>query len=207
MKLYKYKSLSPNTENALDMIVNQRLYCSSWRAQNDPMEGVFAYVSRSNQLHEDNINQKLNKIKYQKDKLRICSLSEVGTDYDAYLMWAHYADGFKGIALEIDLDELETFPVTYVNGFPTFKLKRNAPDDEYAKRVLSHKMSCWSYERERRIITDKEFYDISGKITKVIIGHRAKDTLRDVVKSLCKDKGIPACTTGLGDEGVDFDRF
>ena len=207
MKLYKYKSLSPNTENALDMIVNQRLFCSSWRAQNDPMEGIFAYASKGKKLTEDDINSKLSRIKLHKEKLRIGSLSEVGNDYEAYLMWAHYADGFNGFALELELDESETIPVTYVQGFPTFALSQGDPDDIYAKRVLSHKMSCWSYERERRIITDNDFYDVRGKIKKVILGHRAKPTLIDVIKSLCRDKGIPACITGLGDEGVAFDRF
>lgn len=206
MKLYKYKSLSGSLEYTLDIISSERLYCSPWKDLNDPMEGIFSYSYFGNKKGQ-NINKQLESVRLEKGKLRICSLSEVGNDYEAYLMWAHYADGFKGLAIELELESSDTIPVQYVPGFPHFSIKDLDDGRTFAKKVLSSKMHCWSYERERRIILPDEFFDVKGKIKKVIVGFRANETVKKLIKSICQTKNIPIFITGLGDEGVDFDLF
>ena len=43
MKLYKFRSFD-NIEYTLDILINERLYCSSHEALNDPFEGLFSTI-------------------------------------------------------------------------------------------------------------------------------------------------------------------
>lgn len=43
MILYKYRSLT-NLEHVFDIILNQRLHCSTYPELNDPFEGIFETV-------------------------------------------------------------------------------------------------------------------------------------------------------------------
>ena len=97
MLLYKYRSLK-DFKNIADILTEKRLYASSFLDLNDPMEGHFYYYVNSLP------NDFLEKLWCQKKESKICSL---GSEKDCFLLWTYYADGHKGIAIEIEVDEQE----------------------------------------------------------------------------------------------------
>ena len=97
MILYKYKSLE-NLWHILDIVVNTRLYCSSWKELNDPLEGRYEiYLGKKSKKLQSIMEVKIEKAR---DNLKIASLSK---DVTNFLMWSHYANGHKGVAIEVDI--------------------------------------------------------------------------------------------------------
>ena len=93
MKVYKFRSLE-NFEYTADILLNSKLYASDFRKLNDPMEGSFKLLP--------NVDKKLSEaIIEAKLDLKICSLT---SDMSNPLMWAHYANNFKGICIEIEIE-------------------------------------------------------------------------------------------------------
>ena len=104
---YKYRSLAQEGfYRCLDIIVNKRLYSSQYLDLNDPMEGF--YLSSQGIVSEE----MQHKLQDGKNAIRIVSLSKRD---DSTLMWSHYADGHKGIAIGVEIDEkrFDIRPVTY----------------------------------------------------------------------------------------------
>lgn len=172
--LYKYRSLK-NFKFFVDILINQRLYASPYFELNDPMEGYYLY-SKGNMSEEI-----IKKIKGEKEKIRICSLTR-----DCYneLMWSHYADGHHGIVIgvEIDNSRYKVKPVIYdglmnVSNFNTFSQYRTAIE------ILSHKLSVWQYEQEERVFTNGKTF-VNVEIKKIIIGQRMSNSDKSIIKKL-----------------------
>ncbi|MGD9874527.1 MAG: hypothetical protein AB7T27_09695 [Kiritimatiellia bacterium] len=56
MKAYKFKSAA-QIPHALDIILNNRLYCADWSSLNDPMEGVFSYSYK--ETKEEDVRERI----------------------------------------------------------------------------------------------------------------------------------------------------
>src|SRR6185312_15116031 len=106
MKAYKFRS-SSQLPFALDIMFNNRLHCSDWRNLNDPMEGMFAYSY--NATKERDFKDEVASIVKHKQRLKVCSLSKT---FDCHLLWAHYASGFSGLAIEVELPDRSPFVKT-----------------------------------------------------------------------------------------------
>jgi len=104
MRAYKFRSLQ-NFEHVADIFCNERFYAAQFFDLNDPMEGIF-------HAKPDTKKEYLEKIREGKRKLRICSFAR---DFHNLLLWAHYADGFKGICIEVELNEWPDQEVTRVH--------------------------------------------------------------------------------------------
>src|SRR4030042_1235985 len=102
MNLYKYRSLA-NFEHVLDIILNQRLHCSTYPELNDPFEGLFV-TTRNITGANFKINEAKDLFEGAIDKVKICSLS---SDLNDVRLWSYYADGHEGIVFEIDFSGLE----------------------------------------------------------------------------------------------------
>ncbi len=77
MILYKYRSLA-NFEHVLDIILNQRLYCSTYPELNDPFEGIYRVTYFL--LKDGDMATKENYKNVEESvtgKIKICSLSLV----------------------------------------------------------------------------------------------------------------------------------
>lgn len=88
------------------------------------------------------------------EKWRVLSLSAVA---DNDLMWSHYADGHKGIALVVDAstgDFGRAFKVNYVPERIPQDLMNDDPDDNLESTILT-KRSSWAYEEEYRCIFEE----------------------------------------------------
>lgn len=170
--LYKYRSLD-NFKNFVDIILNNRLYASKYKALNDPMEGQYYY--QTGELNRDIRNKLLEK----KNKLRLCSLSRVK---DNQLMWSHYTNGQRGVAigLRIDVSLYIVRPIQYKG---LVSIKNQDFNEQTATEILSHKLEVWNYEEEVRVfVTNKHFIDIS--IEEIITGVAMSNADFSIVKEL-----------------------
>ena len=180
--LYKYKSLE-NFNLFVDIILNNRLYAACYKELNDPMEGHYYHFV-------DEFGQKLiDKIQRGKEKFKICSLSKVK---NSELMWTHYSDNQRGIAIGVRIDKLkhpeyDLQPIKY-EGLPFFQSKDYC--NELAKKILCYKLKEWKYEKEERIFIEKKSeeseYIEDVNIEQIITGRRMSDSNFNLITSLVK---------------------
>lgn len=171
--LYKYRTLQ-NFKNFVDIVVNSRMYAAPYFDLNDPMEGHYLY-SASGGL--DFGMRDL--LKGEKEKIRILSLSRRS---DIELMWAHYADGNKGVAIGVEVHQGKhvSRPVIYEGPMVVdpSNLHTTAAID-----VLSRKLPAWIYEEEERVfVTHGQYVDVSVK--EVILGNRMSNQDKRLIKNL-----------------------
>lgn len=117
------------------------------------------------------------------------------------LLWSHYADKHKGMALGFDVVEEGTFTkVKYERTRPTLDdigltSLDNLREDEMKKRLLFSKFEAWSYETEYRGFcrldekcssTGHFFLPFSDnmKLAEVIVGHGSSVTRATLAKAL-----------------------
>lgn len=201
MFAYKFRS-SAQIDKALDIIFNKRLYCADWKTLNDPMEGMFVYSYQTSD--EFDYSQKVNEIIKHKKGLKVCSLSKT---YDCHLLWAHYANGFDGLAVEIEINENveNVHHVSYGEVFSSITLPTDRDPLECANQILSSKYKEWSYEKELRILNNETWYEVENPVKRIIVGHRINPALFTAIKIICKEKGIILCRTGIRDERINAD--
>jgi len=115
----------------------------------------------------------------------VCSLSASCTDMR---MWSIYADGHRGIAIEIDFnsDDEPVYEVKYRDRLSNyqsnlFSLRPDATD------ILTKKTQDWKYEEEYRVIQDETYYPISGQIQRIILGARISPDREELLKRVVAD--------------------
>lgn len=185
MKLYKYKSLS-DFEFIVDILLNKRLYAAQFEELNDPMEGDFDknYAEAAY----------LESIKSEMNSIRVCSLSK---NMHNSILWAHYADGFKGICIEIEIDEsiLTPHEITY-SGFTPIPSEGDRGIDgtedemspyDWATASLKGKYEEWEYEDEHRLFSQDKYIENGLKITAIYLGTRIDDMYKDLINKLCSN--------------------
>ena len=142
----------------------------------------------------------------------IFSLSETDTDQ---LMWAHYANEHKGLALGFEVetnsilaDNRHCFAINYCDQLPDFKpeelmshmtitidkdnnIQRNLEvpfDDPIFRRCVSTKPTAWGYEKEWRYIDETDgLHAFPGKLVEVTFGLRCTEENRLKIISLAKE--------------------
>ena len=201
MRAYKFRS-SSQIAWALDIIFNTRLFCADWNQLNDPMEGVFVYSYRS--TDERDCREEVAKIIKDKKHLRVCSLSRT---FDSHLLWAHYASGFDGLAIEVELpdDSPKVKEIQYRGVFGHVSSDGDLTPTEAAEQILSSKYKEWEYEKEVRILQRDVWYKLARPVRRVIAGHRMSPALFEALRIVCDSRSIPLRRTGIGDEGIDAD--
>lgn len=193
-RLYRYRYLGKDYEflaREMEAIKRGYLYCAPFYRLNDPMEGVFTsskLLRRSPKYHA--IRDEIISIKAN---LGICSFSEV---HDHPLMWAHYADEFRGICVGYRLGRLfkrlKRAGVNFVRMYyneaePTVPLTTKEKTTELAKKVLSYKNYRWLYEREWRMFARQGpvTYEDIKCVSHVYLGSRmGDDQQREIVQTL-----------------------
>jgi hypothetical protein len=170
--LYKYRGLD-NFKNFVDIILKNRLYASQYKDLNDPMEGQYYYQSGE-------LNRTIrDKIREEKGTLRVLSLSRVNNNQ---LMWSHYADGHKGIAIgvRIDNEKYDVQPIQY-DGIAT--IRNSDYNGQTAREILSHKLEVWNYEEEERVFQANQMF-IDVKIEQIILGQRVSNQNNGLIREL-----------------------
>jgi hypothetical protein len=202
MKAYKFRG-EDQTSFAFDVIFNNRLYCASWRELNDTLEGKFTAIIN---FGDKAAEKHLKKVLAAKYPLRLCSLSAT---CNQHLLWSHYATGFRGLALELELPENPEIitGVTYRKEISEeILIETTQPEESIARKILSSKFNEWDYEAEIRILQKEQWYEFgsSSRVTKIICGHRMKDGLFKAVKMIGNAKGIPVSKTTIEDSGIEL---
>lgn len=183
--LYRYRSLRP-LDREIEAIEQSYVFCAQYGTLNDPMEGQF---SSSHRLRESDEYRSVRKaIIDHKLDIGMCSFSEV---HNHELMWAHYANNFKGICIAYNLPKLLNnlgSDATFVRMFyneqePTVRLTKK-PTLELAKMVLSYKNYRWLYEREWRMLAPlgEAHYKNVNCVTHVYLGSRIADDDKHEIK-------------------------
>jgi Protein of unknown function (DUF2971) len=165
-RLYRYRSLGKDYESLdreLEAVTDGYVHCAAFNDLNDPMEGVF---TSSKRLRNSRKYQAIrDEIISNKAQLGICSFSEV---HDNPLMWAHYADEFKGVCVAYNLGRLfrnlartaRGIEINFVRMYynevdPTVSSRAKETQREMAKIVLSYKNYRWLHEREWRMFANQ----------------------------------------------------
>lgn len=203
MLAYKFRSAS-QLDFALDIIINNRLRCSDWRQLNDPMEGIFGYSTRA--TDEQDHSEEVAEIVRHKKNILVCSLSQT---FDCHLLWAHYASGFSGLAIEVELPDNDPSVrvVEYRGVFAHVSFNGGMFNAERAaEAILASKYQEWSYEREVRILQPRGWYKLPNPVKRVIAGHRMPPAVLDALQIVCERRNVTLNRTGIGDEGIDADR-
>lgn len=176
VRLFKYKSLE-NLDHVLDILENERIYCAKYCQLNDPFEGILGLSIAKKGMNAKELSKLSDFYKVHKDELHRYNICSFSATNDNVLMWAHYADSFRGVCIEIELpvDHPNLYKVEYVDNKSSLEVVE-------PKDLLRYKMADWAYEREFRIITEGErYFDIKGMIKSVCLGcetHNSKDDYR-----------------------------
>ena len=178
MKVYKYRSLR-NFDFVADIICNRRFYAAPFFELNDPMEGLFEYPA-------DTKKEYIAAIVKGKRKLRICSFSK---DPNNPLLWAHYADGFRGVCIEVDLQSLQRedckiVPVKYPPTRSRFSNDAKELVDRMPEKFLSRKSTAWEYEKEVRTLSKGEYVQDGITVKSVLLGIRTPDVLKEAIAKI-----------------------
>ena len=118
-------------------------------------------------------------------------------------LWSHYADGHKGIAIEIDFpNELPSVhEVTYVDELQEYGV--TFLTEPTSEEVLSFKTKHWEFEKEYRIIQEEEFFSIAGHISAIYAGIRISDNHLALLRKLTP-KEIPIFETEIDERKIEI---
>lgn len=171
---YKYRTLD-NFKNFVDIILNNRLFAARYSELNDPMEGQYLFKDG---ILSRNIK---NRIYGDKQQLRLCSLSK---NCDNFLMWSHYANGHKGVAIGVQIDETKytVKDIDYIENLRSFEKL----DDLDAINILCSKVDLWQYENEVRAFNRNGDNYINVKVVELYVGSRMAVADLDFITNLVK---------------------
>ena len=185
---FKYKSLKGDSfKYFVKMLVESKMYASSFKNLNDPMEGAF--------LSSNIENDAIEKIRNDKEEIKIISLIEKKAGEIPYnmLMWSHYTDEHHGCCVEFHFDNINeeenVKPVIYVK-------EMDVNHSENANDILTRKFADWKYEQEVRHLGKEDMVPIV--IDKIYLGMRIDDMYnegdhtnenfyRELITRLCPD--------------------
>ena len=205
--LYRYRGLR-EFEREISAIESATLWCSAYKKLNDPMEGVYR---TSRQLRESKNYLNTRKlIASNKANLGICSFSE---SHRNELMWAHYADEYKGICIEYRFSSLLTnlnqdvsfARIHYSESAPTAIMKMKP--EQMAQNLLSYKNYRWLYEREWRMFGPHgKIPYISAKcVRRIYLGIRIKESHKDEIKHRLAPLRIEVKKMSLDKYSMEFE--
>lgn len=195
-------------EYIADILLKERLFCSPYYRLNDPFEGQFRVASYTIAGSPGNYRR----VEYLSDadietfidaedaNFRVCSLTKT---YEDVRLWALYAGGHRGVAIEIDAEGLRPRPrkVYYKRKLATYRHRAGYVMPVTPAKALSQKTTHWSYEKEYRLITTKEYIEIPGCIKRVIAGPRCNRTDIEILKRLVA-KQYPLIHTRLDKDNM-----
>ena len=197
MRAYKFRTVE-NLHFVIDIVFNKRLYCCRSEQLNDIREADVRVGNDQGRVHEiiefgDEVTKRLR-------ELRVCALSK---SFNNHLLWAHYAGGYTGIAIEVDLEDRDITEVNYDDNFIFLSelIDKGSPEDA-ARQVLAKKYKAWSHEEEVRLITRTEFYPLARPICRILVGSRTNPALVSALHLMCNHFGITLDWMVVADWGI-----
>jgi hypothetical protein len=176
------------TEFALQDLRHRRLKIARLDELNDPFE-LWAIAQPDHRLR-----QALRRTK--ENMTRLYGLLCFSLSWHNPLLWSHYADRHRGLALGFDVADEILKPVSYVEQRPTL----TKIDPTVAQWLLFTKFVDWRYEQEARIFTTLQERDPSGLyfgkfneqlvLREVIVGPLCKVTKKELRDALSRDDAV-----------------
>lgn len=152
-----------NAENAIKTIEQKKIRIGRIAELNDPFE-LIPGLSNSEQNHTFDQIEKAQKFLLNKynEKYGIVSFSSSLKDP---VLWSHYADEHRGIALSFDFERIKTLKIIYkpkriIIPPSRFDDSMQSLDEEVVFSLLSRKAPSWKYEKEFRFVVDLDRCDI-----------------------------------------------
>jgi len=200
MRVYKFYS----AKWGLDALYRERLKLSTDRDINDPFEFLAAGKNKASREEARKIRSALFK------EQGIISFCETWSEP---LLWSHYADNHRGLALGFDLKDRVGFPVKYTDKRVQLppgvgNVYRFGEDSNFDHSIKVTKHDAWSYEQEVRVfrglnssIYENGFYfrafnDI-GELSQVIIGTDYSSLQNSELAVELESKGVKILTARL----------
>lgn len=197
---------------ALDVISNQCLKLSLINDLNDPFELIAA------DLPDFESRIEMRKFKdYMAGKLGILCFSK---NWNNPLLWSHYANRHKGVALEFFIKDEIALPVKYRKNRFRFDvkekiyLKQNVSREETDEIWLT-KFESWNYEEEIRVICSQSdcikkknllFHPLNDEISlkAVILGPLCELKIEDINEKLPVGKELKVIKSRLAFRSFDI---
>lgn len=216
-KAYKYrggigifdKNSNSIFERDVDTIVENKIYLPTKDELNDPTEGMFnddalsAFLDQFNEYSSevrknyDGFIQKFNNI-------GVYSLSKNHSDE---LLWAYYASGHTGFAIEYDIEILKEslnhninfqfvfdFDVEYVQSIPKVDIStlHSKNINDVLKIYLGSKSVSWLREKEYRLIIEGQgLFEIDHRaVTGIYFGYKMQEQWIEFVMDKLKGRGL-----------------
>jgi hypothetical protein len=192
-------------ENAVKDLENKRVKVSTLDSLNDPFE--FMPYRRYKFKERQPYNKVFNAVS---KKWGILCFSQV---WNEQLLWAHYAEAHKGIALGFEIPEDKMIKVSYVTEEIRKQFELTDSQEENERKFLDlaeTKFQEWSYEKEYRLllqlgecIQENGLYFISFsdnmRLTEIVLGCRFDhDKDRERISELAKRLGVNIIPTRPG---------
>lgn len=191
-------------------LVANQIYLPLKDGLNDPAEGIFnddsiyAFLD-SQKEHSALVAKCYNDIIAKIHSMGIYSLSK---NVSNELLWAHYASGHTGFAIEYDIDYLKKslnfnkyfqklfdLEISYVNKVPTLTMMDLPPHgniERILKKCIGTKSKAWEYEEEIRLVFDAiGLFDIDYRaITGIYFGYRMEESEIEYIMEQLKGRGL-----------------
>ena len=108
----------------------------------------------------------------------------MSSDLSDVRLWSNYADGHKGIAIEIDFpdDESHLYKLNYVDGLQEYM--PTVITDPVPSHVLSFKTKHWAHESEYRLIIYEDYFSIKDRITAIYAGVRVSESQLSLLRKI-----------------------
>ncbi len=144
MRLYYFTA----EEWAVDNLAKRRLKISNILELNDPYE--LLCIVTGDQVMKGQF------LEYRDTIVKSRGLISFSTKWDNPIIWSHYADRHRGICLGFEVDERDTFAVTYTDDRISMMEEMRVHGDrkKLLQRILSTKHTPWAYEHEVRVFSE-----------------------------------------------------
>ncbi len=199
---------------ALDVIGDQRIKVSKFDDLNDPYE-----------LHAIDLSDKLCREEFKAfkhDMAERIGLLCFSKSWKCPLLWSHYANRHKGIALEFEITNHVVHPINYrrkryILDIEMVRKRKNDFDREQIEAIWMTKYVQWKYEDEVRVLLrqsefykDKDlyFYDLGDEIhlTGAVLGPLCDITPAEIENRLPNGMRISVTKTRLAFRSFDVLR-
>lgn len=193
----------------IDTIVNNQIYLPTKDELNDPTESFYnddsiAYVLDLYKEHLSNVKKQYLALL---DKFKNIGIYSLSKNFDNELLWAYYASGHTGFAIEYDIDVLKKslnhnayfqfvfdFDLDYVKHIPKADISffHGQNITRFLKIYLGSKSLSWKHEKEYRLIFEgKGLFDIDYRaVTGIYFGYRMNDREVDFIMNKLKGRGL-----------------
>lgn len=192
---YRYRKISAGQlGQEIKAIREQYLWCAPYKDMNDPMEGFYQPSVRFQK--QTDFMKAAQRIFDAKQTIGMCCFSDT---HDNELMWTHYSENYSGICVGYRPrfllnglpPDVQLVRLGYGNVPPEVGIHDTDSPAAAARKILSHKKSSWTYEREWRVFGPCGAVPFVGRcVAELRLGSRVSDADKQKILSNFADSKI-----------------